>query len=333
MIFDQQVTGVTVSKGGRIFVNFPRWEADVAISVAELVDGKPVAYPDAAWNAYRNAQAENAADSFVCVQSVVVGPNEQLWVLDPGAPGTEFVVPGGPKLVRIDLATNKVAQVIRFPMTAAPQGSYLNDVRFAPDGSTAYITDSGTRGGIVVVDLRSGAARRAVDAIPQVLPEKGVVPHGQGWEAKRPDGRRAAFASDGIALDPKGETLYFQALTGKTLYAVPTQALRDAKLPQAKLVAQIRQVGTTCVTDGMLMDRKGQLYLTSPEDDSVKRREADGSLHIVAQGARLRWPDTLAEGPDGKIYVTASCLQDMARWQTDGVKKVQPWALYRFMPA
>ena len=32
----RQVTGVAVSPTGRIFVNFPRWEEDVAMSVAEV---------------------------------------------------------------------------------------------------------------------------------------------------------------------------------------------------------------------------------------------------------------------------------------------------------
>ncbi|MEV0633980.1 gluconolaconase, partial [Streptomyces sp. NPDC050619] len=43
-------TGVTVSRRGRIFVNFPRWGDDVPFTVAELRGGKPVAYPDAEVN-------------------------------------------------------------------------------------------------------------------------------------------------------------------------------------------------------------------------------------------------------------------------------------------
>jgi len=34
--FEHQVTGVTVSKDGRVFVNFPRWTEDAPISVAEV---------------------------------------------------------------------------------------------------------------------------------------------------------------------------------------------------------------------------------------------------------------------------------------------------------
>jgi sugar lactone lactonase YvrE len=39
-------TGVTVSHQGRIFVNFPKWGDDVQFSVAEILNGQTVAYPD-----------------------------------------------------------------------------------------------------------------------------------------------------------------------------------------------------------------------------------------------------------------------------------------------
>ena len=38
---DQQVTGVTVSPEGRVFVNFPFWSDEHTLSVAEIIDGKP----------------------------------------------------------------------------------------------------------------------------------------------------------------------------------------------------------------------------------------------------------------------------------------------------
>ena len=85
--FEHQVTGVTVSAGGRIFVNFPRWTADTEVSVAELVNGQPVPYPDTGWNAWRNAKKDEIKpqDHWVCVQSVVAA-GDSLWVLDPAAP-------------------------------------------------------------------------------------------------------------------------------------------------------------------------------------------------------------------------------------------------------
>ena len=90
----QQVTGVTVSAKGRVFVNFPFWSDDHTISVAEVVDGKPKPFPDEAWN----AKAGPPAQRWICVQSVVVDDQDALWVLDPASPKTEAVVEGGPKL-------------------------------------------------------------------------------------------------------------------------------------------------------------------------------------------------------------------------------------------
>ena len=43
-------TGVTVSHQGRIFINFPKWGDDVPFTVAEIVDGRAVAYPDKSIN-------------------------------------------------------------------------------------------------------------------------------------------------------------------------------------------------------------------------------------------------------------------------------------------
>jgi sugar lactone lactonase YvrE len=66
----------------------------------------------------------------VSVQSVVVDPDDRLWVLDTGAPLLNNVVPGGAKLVCIDLATNKVVRTILLPPETAGTNSYMNDVRF-----------------------------------------------------------------------------------------------------------------------------------------------------------------------------------------------------------
>nr|WP_309784753.1 MULTISPECIES: L-dopachrome tautomerase-related protein [unclassified Caballeronia] len=70
-----------------------------------------------------------------------------MWIIDPGAPPAQsLIVPGAPKLVRIDFASNRVAQNFAFDESIAPQGSYVNDVRERPDGRFAYVTDSGVRG-------------------------------------------------------------------------------------------------------------------------------------------------------------------------------------------
>jgi len=217
--FDEQVTGVAVARNGRVFLNPPRWEKDVPISVAEVIKGEWLRpYPDAEWNAWSNLKPLSVQDHFVRVQSVTVDLQGFFWMLDPAASGNEFIKPGGPKLVKIDLAMDKVVQMIPFDEMAAPQGSYTNDLRVSPDGKTAYLTDSGQKGALLVVDVASGQARRMLDGDPRTHPEAGVVPMADGHELQRPDHRIPSFAANGIALDPKGSWIYWRALVGRTLY-------------------------------------------------------------------------------------------------------------------
>jgi sugar lactone lactonase YvrE len=329
--FDHQVTGVTVSMDGRIFVNFPRWTDDAPISVAELQeDGSLRPYPDEKWNSWRNAKAMemDVGEHFVCVQSVVTDQQGALWVLDPAAPGNEKILEGGPKLVRIDLATNQVTKVISFPGNVALQGTYLNDVRFSPDGRFGYITDSGTRGAIIVVDLESGTSFRVLDGHPSTQVEKDVVVEVDGVPLRRPDGRQPVFSADGIAISNDGATLYWQALTGRTLCSIDTAKLRSGSA--SDIEAAVTKVGATHVADGMWMSRDGSLYITSPSDNSVKRWTGSTSV-IVVQDDRLRWPDTLSEAPGGSIYVTASHIQD-TYWFKPAAPASLPTALFRFKP-
>jgi sugar lactone lactonase YvrE len=330
--FDRQVTGVTVAEDGRIFVNFPRWTEDSTISVAEVTGEHTFTpYPDEAWNAWRNSRKNRmtAEDHWVCVQSVVADWRGNLWVLDPAAPATGAIVKGGPKLVRIDLATNEVAHVFSFDEDLAPQGSYLNDVRFSPDGRFAYLTDSGASGALIVVNIDDGSAWRVLDGHPTTQPEKDVVVHTDGVPLRRPDGRGAEFAADGIALSRDGEWLYWQALTGKTLYRLPTKALQNSRLSDDTIAGKIEVVGENGVSDGLWIDADGRMYVSALEEHAIKRRDADGGeLITIIKDKRLRWPDTFSEGPDGSIYVTSSRIQDMAWYKPENGPSLET-VLYR----
>ncbi len=336
--FPHQVTGVTVSQDGRIFVNFPRWTEDSPISVAEVMkDGSIKPFPDEDWNAWRNARKDEMTpqDHWICVQSVVADQRGNVWVLDPAAPAQAQVVQNGPKLVRIDLASNRVAQTIAFDETVAPQGSYLNDVRFSPDGRHAYITDSGAKGAIVVVDLARGKAKRVLDGHPSTQPEKGLVVKADGKELRRPDGRGVEFAADGIALSPDGRHLYWQAIKGKTLYRIATDVLETKGLQAGQDIGlEVEDYGKNGVADGLLIGRQsGLMYVTALEEDAVKVRDLSAGPkaepRILVQDKRLRWPDTFAEGPDGAVYVTTSRIQDSAFFKPDAPKSLttQLWRI------
>lgn len=154
----QQVTGVAVARDGRVFVNFPYWADGHTISVAVIgAEGRPQPFPDEAWN----QKTAEAAKRFVCVQSVHVDDQNALWIVDAGSPKQTGVIPGGAKLLKVDLTSNAVRQTIVFDEKAAPRKSYLNDVRVDTRNNFAFLTDSAA-GALVVVNLRTGAARRVL---------------------------------------------------------------------------------------------------------------------------------------------------------------------------
>lgn len=230
---DQQVTGIGVSpKTGRIFVNFPYWSDKYQFAVGEVSpDGKLKQYPDRAWN----AKEGDPSKRFVCVQSVVVDDQDHLWVLDPASPKQDGVVPGGAKLVEIDLATNRVMRVYPFSDQVAPKKSYLNDVRIDTQGKVAYMTESGV-GSIIVLDLTTGKARAVlrshystkaetnadmvIDGIRPIDVKTGTIP---------------IFNADGIALDAGRGVLYYHPLTAHAMYKVATVDLRDESLTEKQL--------------------------------------------------------------------------------------------------
>ena len=337
--FGHQVTGVSVSEQNRIFVNFPRWTEDNAISVAELADGQLRPYPDEEWNAWRNAKKDEISpeDHWVCVQSVVADGRGSLWVLDPAAPAQSHMVSGGPKLVRIDLASDKVAQVIAFDEDAAPQGSYLNDVRFSNDGKYAYITDSGVKGALLVVDIAAGKPVRLLDGDPSIQMKKGLDVQADGAVLRRPDGRGVEFSADGIELSGDGKYLYWQAIKGDELYRISTDALIKAGLRGEDVSGQVEHYGKNGVNDGLLIARGTErMYLTSVQDDAIKVRDLSegpqAEARIVVQDARLRWPDTFSQGPDGVIYVTTSHIQDSAFFKPEAPAAL-PTQLWKLVQA
>ena len=324
----QQVTGVTVSKDGRIFVNFPYWSDEHTVSVVELKkDGTQVPFPNAAWNS--KDEKSDPQRRWVCVQSVVADDENNLWVLDPASPKMGGVVKGGAKLVKIELATGEVAQVIAFGSDVAPSKSYLNDVRIDTKTKTAYLTESGV-GSLVVVDLQTGKARAVLgDHYSAKAEATDMIVDG-----KRPISVKTktipVFHADGIALDRSSGTLYFHALTGHALYRVSTNDLRNPKLSAKELGAKVAKVADTPKPDGLLESPDGKVWLAAFVDCALVCVDpTTGKSEVVVQDKRLQWPDTLAWGPDGYLYVTTSQIH-RTPMNNNGVDEVKdPYGVWR----
>jgi len=329
-------TGVTVSRKGRVFLSFPRWADPVEMTVAELVNGALVPYPSAAIN---QLSIKDAAKNLVSVQSVVVDPSDRLWLLDAGNVNWGLNLPGGPKLVGVDLKNDRVLRAIQFPPEVVLETTYLNDVRFdlrRGAQGTAFITDSSSLGpnGIIVVDLATGKSLRRLQQSPSSRSDPGLAPIVEGEPLlERPRGEnpsRIKIGTDGIALSADGETLYYRPLISHHLYGVSARALADASVSDVDVGSTVKDFGDIgFASDGIEADTEGRLYLTDYEHQALRYLRPGETPATLVTDPRMIWPDTLALSADGYLYVTVNQLNRQPRFHSGRDLRQGPYALFR----
>lgn len=191
----QQPLGVGVSHQGRVFVTFPKKKKNYDFALVELVTGQRRPYPNADWNRWDSLQASTR---FVNVQAAVVDATNTLWVLDPSNPDDEAPLIAGIKLVKINLATNKVERIYRFE-DLPHERTGLNDVRVDPGRQVAYLLEP-KLAAIVVLDLKTGKSRLVLQGYKSVLSEPGFVLRIDGKEEKNKPGKPFSSNVNGSAL-------------------------------------------------------------------------------------------------------------------------------------
>lgn len=305
----KQPAGVAVSKAGRVFVTFPWWSDRPEESVAELLpDGTLKPFPSRYWNDWDGQPGPSALRGFVSAQAMYVDQNDFLWILDAGNPGVKGrVVTAGPKLFKIDLSDDSIAQVFYFDHKRDfTRTSYLSDFRIDSDRQTAYITDS-ARGTIYVVDLKTRQTHHVLLGDPTTTADAGVIARIGSREWRHFAGFVPQINVSGIELSANGEWLYYHTMSGRRIYRVPTNVLRDTRASEAVRSAAIEDLGPTgSVVDGMWLDQDDNLYLAAIERDAIIVRRPTGAIETFVADPRLKWPDSLAMGPDGYLYFTTS---------------------------
>ncbi len=334
-------TGIAVSHNGRIFVSFPRWEDDVQFTVAEIItDGYLVPYPEEIIN---KAKEEDLEDSFVSVQSVFIDPLDRLWVLDTGSPLFKPTEYGGPKLICIDINTNKIIKKILFPQSVVLPSSYINDMRFdlrRGQEGIAFITDSSQKGpnGIILVDLASGESWRRLNDHPSTMPEdlQTFLPlvEGRPFLEQMADGsikQGANMGVDGIAINSDGSRIYYCPLGSRRLYSVDINTLTDRKKDDQDVAATVIDEGDKGgASDGLESDAEGNVYATNYEHNSILcRRNYDKIWETIAHDSRLLWPDTLFLAMDRYLYVISNQLHRQSRFNKGHDLRRKPFTLFR----
>ncbi len=294
----QQVTGVTVSDQGRVFANFPRWREGVKFSVVEVSpDGASQPFPNANWNQWEIGDAISNS-VLVAVQSVVA-KNDKLYVLDTRNPQFKGVL-DAPRIFVFDLSTNTLSDVLMLTEGSYTPNSYTNDLRIDLERSKIYITDSNAAG-LIVYDLNAKTSRRVLDNHYSTTAETDhLTINGEKWGGK-------PVHSDGIALSPNGEKLYFHSLTGYTLYSVSTDALSSGS--ESDIENSVIKEAKTSAPDGMIFDAKGNLYFADLEENKINYLPPNGQVSTLVSGEAVKWADTFSIY-DGFLYYTNSRINE-----------------------
>jgi sugar lactone lactonase YvrE len=315
---------IAVSPGGRVFLSLHP-QGDPPLKVVEIVAGKPVPYPDAAFQ-----KAAASAPSFDTVLAVRIDRQDRLWTLDYARYGR-----GQPRLLAFDLRTAVVVHRYDFPSSVAGFLSMLNDFQVDPRGEKIYIAETSPilqRPALVVYDVAQQTSRRVLQGHPSVragnyliqTPERtmrilGLLP--------------LRIGVDSITLDDRGEWLYYGPFSGDRLYRIRTRDLNDASLTAEALATRVEDFGPKTISDGLSIDGRDTVYVSDPEHGAVLTLGQDRKLRtLLKDPTQLRWPDGFSFGPDGWLYVTCSALQHVMFRRAATIRGHAPYHVFRFKP-
>lgn len=314
---------VAVSAGGRVFASLHP-EARPRMKIVEIVDGQPRPWPSEAFQS-----AAGDPRWFRNVISLRIDRQGRLWTLDNGEHG---IHPG--RLLAFSLETGEVVHEYQFPRHVAGLGSHLNDFQVSADGRHVYIAEAsffGKTPALVVYDAVEETARRVLENHPSVTAQR-FTPVVQGRSMVAFGLVSIRPGVDSIALDPRGEWLYFAPVTNLSMYRVRTADLLNPALPAAELAGKVETWADKTMSDGITMDSAGTLFLTDPEHSAIVLLRQDRTLETLLKDDRLRWPDGFSWGPDGWLYVSCSALHQIIGRPPWTFDDHAPYQIFRFKP-
>jgi sugar lactone lactonase YvrE len=318
--YPEPIGNVAVSQDGRGFFTVHPESRPEGAKLLEFRDGAAWPYP-----------AEAVQDGLLQTPlGVVIDRHYRLWIIDHGKHGFDT-----PRLLAIDLLTDEVAHDHRFDDSAAPGGSFLQDLQVSPDGRTVFIADVSfwrKQPAIVVHDVATATDRRVLEGHPSVS--------AQDWIISTPAKKMTFFGGlaamkpgiDGIAVTPDGLWLAYGAMSHDTLYRVPTAALLNRELGDAAIASRIEALGRKPLSDGLSADVEGGIWITDVEHGAVLRMGPEGELETWVETSRIRWADALSFGPDGWLYLADSAIPDQVMRSKRHIASQAPYFIFRFRP-
>jgi sugar lactone lactonase YvrE len=297
-------------------------------------DGTQKPYPSEEW-----AQAPTQKNPTIGISNAIglrAGLDGYLYVLDLGSPTHQ------PKIVQIDLNKDAVVSIFYIPKEVLTAQSFLQDFALDSDKGKIYIADMGqadpalpAKPALLRLDTKSGKIVRLMDTHPSFFPsKKGMKVDGKPVFLYK-DGKETSLnlALNPITIDQNSGYLYWAPMGYGSLKRIALPYLNDDTIDLKKINSVIETIGTKPWSDGMTIDRDGNIYITDLDKNAIGVLNPKGHYSIYLQDDRLKWADGLSFGPDGKIYVTINQLHLAQAFSKDGTdQSIKPYLLARFEP-
>lgn len=267
------------------------------------------------------------ASHFIRVNAQRVGPDGALWVVDVGSPslGAPVLFPDGPKLVKVDLKSNKVSKVYGLGNVTLPN-SLLDDIRFNPKTGKAYITDAGEPA-LVVIDLESGFAARILENDRST---RAYVPSSGEGNILHKDGEPFYFHADQLEVSVDAKYLFYQPASGG-LWRLEThridQALYNAS-GAGLLYNYTEPFARTPNSAGTAIDADGTIYSSDTDRHAILKIYNNGTMTEFVRDPRLLWADAMWIDKANRLWVPAAQINRGAAFNGGKNKVVKP--LYVF---
>jgi sugar lactone lactonase YvrE len=323
---DRAPGNITVTPDQRTIVSLhqffaPDWR------VAEWASGRLQAFP--------NPLVASGGDSEVTLHSVLGIQSDSdgiVWMLDNGMRGAAI-----PKLVGWDSRNNKLHKQIFLPEPITSANSFVNDLAIDEARNHIYIADpaGGDNAALIIVYYPTGYARRVLQGHASVVPEDmDLVIDGEAVEIRQSDGStlRPRIGVNPIALDTRGEWLYYGPMHGTSLYRVRVEDLLDESLAPTALAGKVERYGRKPVCDGISIDSEDNIYVTDIANNAIGVIDKSREYRIYIQDARLSWPDAFSFGPDGRLYTVANQLHRSAPLHGGEQTATPPFYIFAFEP-
>ncbi|NOT10715.1 MAG: hypothetical protein HOP23_02605 [Methylococcaceae bacterium] len=313
---------VTVMSDGRIIMSLHQFYQP-KYTVVEYKHNKLLPFPNREFSD-SSSTSPLRLDSVLGIRSDAVG---NVWMLDNGMRSGMT-----PKLVAWDTRRNQLHQVIYLPPPIAPEDQFVNDFAIDTQRDLVFISDpaGGINAAIIVINLKTGTARRVLEGHRSVIPELiDLIIDEVPIQVTDQSGKRIRphIGVNAITEDLNNEWVYFGPMHAHSLYRIKANDLADESMDARVLANKVQRYSDKPISDGISIDKQNNIYLGELAVNAIGVISEDRKYRRLAQSPLLSWVDSFSFGPDGQLVAVVNRLHQSATLNGGNSKSKPPYYL------